>query len=42
LTADTSDTLTGYRISNIAYDLNFIPLSGRFRGQGVVMTLKPS
>ena len=42
LTGDISDTLTGYRISNAAYDLNFIPLSGRFRGKGVVMTLKPS
>jgi response regulator RpfG family c-di-GMP phosphodiesterase len=41
LTAETSDSLAGYRISKIVYDLNFIPLSGRFRGKGVVMTLKP-
>lgn len=42
LTADTSDSIAGYRISKTPYDLNFIPLSGRFRGQGVVMTLKPA
>jgi response regulator RpfG family c-di-GMP phosphodiesterase len=41
LTADTYDSLAGYRISEATYDLNFIPLSGRFRGKGVVMTLKP-
>jgi response regulator RpfG family c-di-GMP phosphodiesterase len=42
LTVDTCDTLTGYRISEATYDLNFAPLSGRFRGKGVVMTLTPS
>jgi response regulator RpfG family c-di-GMP phosphodiesterase len=42
LTAGTYDTLAGYRISEVTYDLSFIPLSGRFRGKGVVMTLKPS
>jgi response regulator RpfG family c-di-GMP phosphodiesterase len=42
LTTDTSDSLSEYRISKTAYDLNFIPLSGRFRGKGVVMTLKPA
>jgi len=42
LTADTGDTLPGYRISETIYDLNFVPLSGRFRGKGVVMTLTPS
>lgn len=39
LTTHTCDTLTGYRISKAVYDLNFTPLSGRFRGKGVVMTL---
>jgi len=42
LTTDTCDTLTEYRISKITYDLNFTPLSGRFRGKGVVMTLTTS
>lgn len=42
LNADTVDTFPEYRISDTTYDLNFIPLSGRFRGKGVVMTLKPS
>ena len=39
LAADSCDTLNGYRGSEAAYDLDFIPLSGRFRGKGVVMTL---
>ena len=42
LTTDICDTLTKYRISEAMYDLNFAPLSGRFRGKGVVMTLTPS
>jgi response regulator RpfG family c-di-GMP phosphodiesterase len=42
LTADNCDTLAGYRISDATYDLNFIPLSGRFRGKGIVMTIAPS
>jgi hypothetical protein len=42
LTTDTCDTLSEYRISEAMYDLNFVPLSGRFRGKGVVMTLRPS
>ncbi len=42
LTTDTCDTLKGYRISEAMYDLNFAPLSGRFRGKGVVMTLTTS
>jgi response regulator RpfG family c-di-GMP phosphodiesterase len=42
LTSDTCDTLTEYRISKVTYDLNFTPLSGRFRGKGVVMTLTTS
>jgi PAS domain-containing protein len=42
LTGDTCDTLTGYQISKKTYDLTFTPLSGRFRGKGVVMTLTTS
>ncbi len=42
LTTDTCDIFTGYRISEATYDLNFTPLSGRFCGKGVVMTLTPS
>jgi response regulator RpfG family c-di-GMP phosphodiesterase len=42
LTSESFDTLKGYRLSEKTYDLNLIPLSGRFRGKGVIMTLKPS
>jgi response regulator RpfG family c-di-GMP phosphodiesterase len=42
LTADYSSTLAEYRISDATYNLDFIPLSGRFRGKGVVMTLSSS
>jgi response regulator RpfG family c-di-GMP phosphodiesterase len=42
LTADSRSTLAEYRISDATYNLDFIPLSGRFRGKGVVMTLSPS
>jgi response regulator RpfG family c-di-GMP phosphodiesterase len=42
LTSDTCSALAEYRISNATYELDFIPLSGRFRGKGVVMTLSPS
>ena len=42
LIADTCSKLAKYRILNTTYDLNLIPLSGRFRGKGVVMTLSPS
>ncbi len=42
LTADTCKTLSKYRITDATYDLDFIPISGRFRGKGVVMTLSPS
>ena len=41
LAAGTGDTVKGYRCSEKTYDLDFIPLSGRFRGKGVVMTLTP-
>jgi len=41
LTSDTGHTVKGYRCLKAGYDLELIPLSGRFRGQGVVMTLTP-
>jgi response regulator RpfG family c-di-GMP phosphodiesterase len=41
LTTDICDTFTGYRISGATYNLNLTPLSGRFSGKGVVMTLTP-
>jgi len=42
LNAGACDTFKGCRFPEAAYDLDFIPLSGRFRGKGVVMTLQPS
>ena len=39
LNEDSCSILTGYQISKKTYDLTFTPLSGRFRGKGVVMTL---
>jgi response regulator RpfG family c-di-GMP phosphodiesterase len=39
LNEDGCSILTGYQISKKTYDLTFTPLSGRFRGKGVVMTL---
>lgn len=41
LAADSCDTFKGYRCSEAVCDLSFIPLSGRFRGKGIVMTLSP-
>ena len=41
LSTDTGDAFNGYMFSEATYDLDFVPLSGRFRGKGVVMTLKP-
>ena len=41
LSTDTGDAFNGYMFSEAAYDLDFVPLSGRFRGKGVVITLKP-
>ena len=42
LASGTGDTINGFRCPESAYDLNIIPLSGRFRGKGVVMTLTPA
>ena len=41
LNTDTDDAFNGYIFSEATYDLGFVPLSGRFCGKGVVMTLKP-
>jgi len=41
LSTDTGDAFNGYMFSEATYDLDFVPLSGRFRGKGVVMALKP-
>jgi response regulator RpfG family c-di-GMP phosphodiesterase len=40
--AGTCHTIKKYRFIEETCDLNFIPLSGRFRGKGIVMTLTPS
>jgi len=39
---DTYHTIKGYRFSDATYDLNLIPLSGRFLGKGVIMSVKIS
>lgn len=36
------DVFVGCRFPEAAYDLDLIPLSGRFQGHGVMMTLRPS
>ncbi|TSA55885.1 MAG: response regulator [Planctomycetaceae bacterium] len=40
LSSDTSDTIKGYQLSGTVYDIDLVPLSKRFRGQGVILTLK--
>ena len=40
LATDTPQSINGYRFSSQVYDIGLTPLSGRFSGQGVVMTLK--
>ena len=39
-TINAAQTLKGYRLSDKAYDIDLTPLSGRFSGQGIVLTLK--
>ncbi len=41
-TNNNCDTFEEYRLSGTNYKLVFIPLSGRFQGKGVVMTVEPS
>lgn len=40
LATNTTQTLKSYQLSGNAYDIYFAPLSGKFRGQGVVLTLR--
>ena len=42
MTCSKSLALNGYRLSEISYDVDLIPLSGRFSGKGVVLSLKPA
>ncbi len=39
LTSGTARILRGYGVSGITYDVHLIPLSGRFSGKGVVLTM---
>ena len=41
LASNSSQVLKGYRFSESTYDIDLIPLSGRFQGKGVIMVLKP-
>lgn len=41
LASNRSQGLKGYRLSDKAYDIDLVPLSGRFRGKGVIVVLKP-
>lgn len=38
--SDTSQILKGYRLSGTSYDIDLIPLSGKFSGKGVVLSLR--
>ena len=42
LTSDASCLIEGYRLSEATYDIDLIPLSGRFCGKGIILTLKGS
>ena len=39
LASNRSQALKGYQLSERIYDINLVPLSGRFRGKGVILTL---
>ena len=41
LESDTTQTLEGGLLPDGAYDIDVTPLSGRFRGKGMIMTLRP-
>lgn len=41
LTNNLAQTLKGYQLSERVFDIDLVPLSGDFRGKGVVVTLKP-
>ncbi len=40
LTSDASCLIKGYRLSQATYNIDLIPLSGRFRGKGIILALK--
>lgn len=41
LETDKTQTLKGSRLPDGAYDIDITPLSGRFRGKSVILTLRP-
>lgn len=41
LTSDASCLIEEYRLSQATYNINLIPLSGRFRGKGLILTFYP-
>ena len=41
LTSDSSCLIEGYRLSEATCNIDLIPLSGRFRGKGLIMTFFP-
>jgi len=40
LQTNTIQTIKGCHVSEITYDIDVMPLSGRFRGKGVILSLK--
>ncbi len=40
LQTNTTQTIKDYQISGITYDIDVTPLSGRFRGKGVILSFK--
>ena len=40
IATDTTQTLKSYQLSGNAYDIYFTPLSGKFRGKGIILALK--
>lgn len=40
LASNTPQTVKGYRLSNEAYDVDVVPLSGKFRGKGIILMLR--
>lgn len=41
LTSDASCSIEGYQLSEVTYDIDLIPLSGRFCGKGLILTFFP-
>ena len=41
LTSNKSQTIQDYRFSERIYDIDLVPLSGRFREKGIIMVLRP-